>query len=282
MKIAISVETTADLTLELLKENDIKLIPFPIALGEDNYLDGEITADDIIAYVDKTKKLPKTSAINQYSYSEHFENILKEYDGIVHFSISSKLSCACENAMRAAENLKNVFVIDTLSLSTGIGLLALYGAQLVKQGKSAKEIYDLCKKRVPYIQASFELNRVDYLYKGGRCSVLSLLGANILKIRPQIIVQDGKMIAGKKYRGNFKHVVENYCSDVLEQFNTPDLENAFVTYTTAPAEIVAIAVNYLKDAGFKNIHVTRASGTITSHCGENCLGILYLNDGNSQ
>lgn len=282
MKVAISIETTADLTPELISENDFKVIPFPILLGDETFLDGEITADDIIAFVDKNKKLPKTSAINQFSYTEHFENLLKEYDAVVHFSISSKLSCACENAMRAADLLKNVYVIDSLSLSTGIGLLALYGAELVKQGKSAKEVYDLCKARVTSVQASFELNRVDYLYKGGRCSVLSLLGANLLKIRPQIIVQDGKMIAGKKYRGNFKHVVENYCADVLEQFNTPDLTNAFVTYTTAPAEVIAVAINFLKEAGFKKIHVTRAGGTITSHCGENCLGILYLNDGNLQ
>ena len=278
MKIAISVETTADLSKELINDNDIKVIPFSILLGEQTYLDGEISAEDIISFVDKNKILPKTSAINEYQYTEFFENILKEYDAIVHFSISSKISCACENAIKASSHLNNVYVVDTRSLSTGIGLLALYGVELVKKGLTAKEIYEKCIERVPYIQASFELKRVDYLYKGGRCSVLSMLGANIFNIHPQIMLKEGKMIAGKKYRGNFKHVVENYCNDVLNQFNTPDFSTAFVTYTTAQPEIVAIAVNYLKDAGFKNIYITRAGATITSHCGENCLGILYIND----
>ena len=279
MKTIITVETTADLSKELLNEYGVKVIPFNILLGEQTVVDGEITIDEIIDFVDKNKILPKTSAINEYSYTEFFEGLLKEYDAIIHFSISSKLSCACENAMRAAEKLNNVFVVDSRSLSTGIGLLAIYASELASQGVDAKNIYDKVLERVPYVQASFELKRVDYLYKGGRCSVLSLLGANIFNIHPQIILQDGKMIAGKKYRGNFKRVVENYCSDVLEQFNTPDLSHAFVTYTTASPEIIAVAANYLKEAGFKNIHITRAGGTITSHCGEDCLGILYLNDG---
>ena len=258
MKTIITVETTADLSKELLNEYGIKVIPFNILLGEQTVVDGEITIDEIIDFVDKNKILPKTSAINEYSYTEFFEGLLKEYDAIIHFSISSKLSCACENAMRAAEKLNNVFVVDSHSLSTGIGLLAIYASELASQGVDAKNIYDNVLERVPYVQASFELKRVDYLYKGGRCSVLSLLGANIFNIHPQIILQDGKMIAGKKYRGNFKRVVENYCSDVLEQFNTPDLSHAFVTYTTASPEIIAVAANYLKDAGFKNIHITRA------------------------
>ena len=281
MKIAISAETTCDLSKELIERYCIKILPFSITLGDTTYLDGEITSQEIIDFVQKNKILPKTSAINEYQFTEHFENLLKEYDAVVHFSISSKLSCACENAIKASNNFKNVFVVDTQSLSTGIGLLAIYGAELAEQGVDAQTIYNKCKERVPSVQASFELQRVDYLYKGGRCSVLSFLGANIFKIRPQIIVTEGKMIAGKKYRGNYQKVVENYCHDVLETFNTPDHSHAFVTYTTAPDSIVQTAVNFLKDAGFKNIHITRAGGTITSHCGEDCLGILYINDGTS-
>ena len=279
MKTVISVQTAADLSKELINEYNLKVVPFNVLLGDDSFLDGEINADDIISFVDRTKILPKTSAINEFTYTEHFEELLKEYDAVIHISLSSKLSCAYENAVRAAEKLNNVYVIDSHSLSTGIGLLAIYAAELNAKGLEAKEIYEKCLARVPSVQASFELKRVDYLYKGGRCSVLSFLGANIFNIHPQIIVQDGKMIAGKKYRGNFRRVVENYCRDVLEQFNTPDLSHAFVTYTTAEPEIVALAANFLKEAGFKNIHITRAGGTITSHCGENCLGILYINDG---
>ena len=280
MKIAISAETTADLTKELIEEYGIKILPFTIQLGDKSAFDGEITTDKIISFVNENKILPKTSAINEYQYTEHFENLLTEYDGIVHFSLSSGLSLACTNAKKAAEKFENVFVVDTLSLSTGIALLTLYAKELADQGKSAEEIFNLCEKRVPNVQASFELKRLDYLYKGGRCSSLTYFGANVLKIRPQIIVKGGKMISGKKYRGNFTHVVKNYCQDVLEQFNTPDLTRAFVTYTTADETIIETAKSYLKDRGFKQILVTRAGGTITSHCGEDCLGILYMNDGN--
>ena len=155
----------------------------------------------------------------------------------------------------------------------------MYGKELADQGKSASEIFELCQKRVPYIQASFELKRLDYLHKGGRCSSLTYFGANILKIRPQILVKEGKMISGKKYRGSFDHVVKSYCQDVIDEFNTPDLKRAFVTYTTADPNIIETAKNYLTQRGFKEILVTRAGATITSHCGEDCLGILYLNDG---
>ena len=279
MKIAISAETTADFTKELIEQYGIFITPFTITLGDRSDYDGVITGDDIIEYVNKTGKLCKTSAINAFQYTEHFNNILKEYDAVIHFSISSELSSACNNAKSVADTMKNVYVIDSRSLSTGIALLAIYAKELVEQGESAQTVYEKCLNRVPSVQASFILKRVDYLYKGGRCSMLSFLGANLLKIRPQIIVKEGKMISGKKYRGNYAHGVNTYCDDVLAQFNTPDLNHGFVTYTTASPEIVENAIQKLKDAGFRNIHVTRAGGTITTHCGEDCLGILYLNDG---
>ena len=279
MKIAVSAETTVDLTKELLKKYDVKTVPFTVLLGNDSKLDGEITVDEIIDFVNKTKVLPKTSAVNEYQYDEHFTNLLKDYDAIIHFSLSSELSSAYSNAVRSAQKYNNVFVIDSRTLSTGIALLAIYARKLAEKGKSPQEIHDLCVKRIPFVQASFELNRVDYLYKGGRCNVLTYLGANVLKIRPQILLKDGKMISGKKYRGKFSHVVNSYCNDVLDEFNTPDLEEVFLTYTTADPEVLDSVINILKDRGFKNINVTRAGATITSHCGENCLGVLYINDG---
>ena len=279
MKIAVSAETTVDLTKELLEKYDVKTVPFTVLLGEEAKLDGEITVDEIIDYVNKTKVLPKTSAVNEYQYDEHFEKLLKDYDAIIHFSLSSELSSAYSNAVRSSKKYNNVFVIDSRSLSTGIALLCIYARKLAEKGTSPQEINDLCIKRTPFVQASFELNRVDYLYKGGRCNVLTYLGANVLKIRPQILLKDGKMVSGKKYRGNFSHVVNNYCNDVLEEFNNPDLEEVFLTYTTAEDAVLENVKNILRDRGFKNINVTRAGATITSHCGENCLGILYINDG---
>lgn len=280
MKIAISIESTADLTSEIIKDNDFKVVPFTIQLGDKSALDGEITTDEIIEFVNRNKILPKTSAINEFQYDEHFESILKEYDAIVHFSLSSQMSLACTNARRAAEKFSNVYVVDSKSLSTGIALLALYAKSLADNGEEAKSIFEKCNERVPFVQASFALKRLDYLHKGGRCSSLTYFGANLLKIRPQILVKDGKMVTGKKYRGNYNNIIRNYCHDVLEEFDTPDLTCAFLTYTTASDEVLQTAKTALKEKGFKKIYVTRAGGTITSHCGEDCLGILYINDGN--
>ena len=279
MKIAISAESTIDLTKELLEKYDIKTLPYSIQLGDLSAFDGEITTDQIIAFVNEKNVLPKTAAINEFRYTEHFESLLKEYDAVVHFTLSSGLSMACSNAKLAAKALKNVFVVDSLSLSTGIALLAIHGRELANQGLSAKEIFERCSARVPFVQASFELKRLDYLHKGGRCSALTLFGANLLKIRPQILVSEGKMILGKKYKGNFSHVVKNYCEDVLEKYNTPDLSKVFITYTTADDAIIEMVKGFLQERGFENILVTRAGATITSHCGEDTLGILYINDG---
>lgn len=279
MKIAVSAESTIDLPKELLEKYSIATVPFTITLGDITEKDGEITNDIIIQYVNTHKVLPKTSAVNREQFTEHFKNLLKTHDGVIHFSLSKELSSAYENAVSAASEFKNVYVIDTRSLSTGIALLAIYASTLVKEGVGIKEIYEKCLARVPFVQASFELKRIDYLYKGGRCSMMTLLGANLLRIRPQILVRNGKMVSGKKYRGNYEHIVKSYCKDVLEEFDTPDLSVAFVTYTTASDEIVEYAKQTLKDAGFINVYATRAGGTITSHCGEDCLGILYINDG---
>ena len=279
MKIAISAESTIDLTKEILQEYDIKVIPYSIQLGDKDAFDGEITPDEIISYVNEKNVLPKTAAINEYRYTEFFEGLLKEYDAVVHFSLSSGLSIACTNATNASKNLKNVYVVDTMSLSTGIALLAIHGRELANAGLGAKEIYERCTERVSSVQASFELKRLDYLYKGGRCSGLTLFGANLLKIRPQIVVENGKMIPGKKYRGNYNHVVKSYCQDVLDKYNTPDLSIGFVTYTTADDDVIETAKTYLVEPRFKKIYVTRAGATVTSHCGEDTLGILYINDG---
>lgn len=278
MKIAISADSSADLTKELKERYDIKTLPFTVTLGDRTVKDGEISAEEIFKFVEQNKTLPKTSAINEAEFGEHFDKLLSEYEAVVHFSLSSGLSSACDNAKAAANKRENVFVVDTLSLSSGIALLAIYGRELAKKGLSAKEIYEKCLKRVPHVHASCELERVDYLYKGGRCSVLAFLGANILKIHPQIICKNGKMVAGKKYRGAYSRVTEKYVSDVLEEFDNPDLKRAFVTYTTAEEKTVTAAVEALKEYGFKEVLVARAGATISTYCGENCIGVLYIND----
>lgn len=279
MKIAISAESTIDLPKELLTLYDIHTLPYTIILGDKDYLDGEILPEQIFKFYEDTKTLPKTSAINSLQYQEHFNSLLKDYDGVIHFCLSSEISSSCKNAMEAAEKFKNVYVVDTKSLSTGIALQAIYASKLIKDGLDINDIYESVLKRVSYVQASFVLKKLEFLYKGGRCSALSYFGANLLQIRPQIILKDGKMGPHKKYRGNMEKVVKSYCDDTLEEFNNPDLSIGFVTYTTASDEMLEIAKNSLINRGFKKIYCTKAGATISSHCGESTLGILYINDG---
>ena len=279
MKICISAESTIDLPKELLEEYSIKIIPFTVILGDKSGFDGEVTPDIIYEYVDRTGVLPKTSAINIGQYDEYFRSLLKEYDEVIHFCLSSEISSACQNAMNAASELKGVHVVDTRSLSTGIALQAIYASNLVKEGLSAEEIVKKVSERIPNDQTSFVLATVDYLYKGGRCSGLAKLGAMLFRIRPQIIMQDGKMSPGKKYMGKQIDCVINYCKDTLEQFNNPDLSVGFVTHSGATPDMIEAAKNAMIERGFKKVLVTTAGATISSHCGPKCLGILYLNDG---
>ena len=280
MKIAISAESTLDLSKELIKQYDVHIIPFTVLLGEDAYLDGEINAQDIFDYVDKNKILPRTSAVNEFQYREYFGNLLAEgYDAIIHISLSSEISTSCSQAINAAKKFDNVYIIDSRSLSTGIALEVIYASKLAKKGLKPQEIVEKVNARIPYVQASFVIQTLEYLHKGGRCSGLLRFGAAILRIKPQIIVSDGKMAPAKKYIGRKSQVVEAYCRDTLEQFANPDLSVAFVTHTLATPEMVAVAIDALKNRGFKTIYETTAGATITSHCGPQTLGILFINDG---
>ncbi len=279
MKTLITAESTIDLPKELLEKYQIKTIPYMVLLGDKDFKDGEIEATEIFKFVDEKKILPKTSAINKQRYTDFFKENLKSCDAIVHFSLSGQITSSTQNAKDAAAELENVYVVDTQSLSTGIALLAIYAKKLVDSGLEAKEIYEKASARVPSVQASFVVKKLEYLYKGGRCSALAYFGANLMKIRPQIILKDGKMGVHRKYRGNMDKVVENYCKDTLEEFDNPDLSVGFVTYTTATPEMVEAAKRSLQEKGFKTIYETRAGATISSHCGENTLGILYINDG---
>ena len=280
MKIAISVESTVDLSKELIKQYNLEMIPFTVLLGETAYKDGDITSQDIFDFVAKEKILPKTSAINDFQYREHFDALkAKGYDAIVHISLSSEISSSFAHAELAATKYDNVYVIDSRSLSTGIALLAIYACKLRDKGVKPQEIVEKVKARIPYVQASFVIQTLEYLHKGGRCSGLLRFGAAILRIKPQIIVSDGKMAPAKKYIGRKSQVVEAYCRDTLEQFANPDLSVAFVTHTLATPEMVAVAIDALRKRGFKTIYETTAGATITSHCGPQTLGILFINDG---
>ena len=280
MKIAISSESTLDLSKELIKQYDIHVIPFTVLLGEDEFLDGEISSQDIFDFVAKKKILPRTSAINEFQYKEYFKGILDSgYDAIIHFSLSSEISTSCSQAELAASKMDNVYIVDSRSLSTGIALEVIYASKLAKKGLKPEEIVEKVKARIPYVQASFVIQTLEYLHKGGRCSGLARISAALLHIKPQIIVSDGKMAPAKKYFGRKSQVIAAYCRDTLEQFANPDLSIAFVTHTLATPEMVANAIEALKNRGFKTIYETKAGATITSHCGPMTLGILFINDG---
>lgn len=280
MKICISAETTIDLPKSMLTELDIHTIPFTLILGDEVGKDGEITPDSLYAYVEKSGKLPHTSAINQAEYEEYFASLLKDYDHVIHFALSSCISSSCEHAVLASKKfMGKVDVIDTHSLSTGIAVQAMYAKRLADKGIEPAEIVKRCEERKEDCQASFSLESVNYLYKGGRCSALAMLGANLLKIKPEIYVKHGSMGPGKKYRGPMMKVVQNYVEDTLAEFNNPDLEVGFVTYSTAPQAVVDWCVKRMKEVGFRHVYTTVAGATISCHCGPHCLGILYYNDG---
>ena len=279
MKIAISTESTLDIPKELQKQYDINVIPFTVTLGDKTGYDGEITPEDIFAYVDQTGILPKTSAVNQYAYDKYFTKLLRSYDAVIHISLSSEISSSCSNAISAASIMKNVYVIDSKSLSSGIALLAIYARELADKGLEPEAIVEKVNKRVPFVQASFVINSLNYLYKGGRCSGVARFAAALFRIKPQIIVKDGKMAPYNKYRGRNEQTVEQYCNDTLEEFDNPDLSIGFVTHSHATPEMVEVAKNALKRRGFKTIYETVAQATITSHCGPKTIGILYINDG---
>lgn len=279
MKIAVSCESTSDLSKELIKEYDINIIPYHIVLDGEEFEDGKYTTEEMLQKVEECGELPKTNAINVYDYTEYFKGLRKEYDAVIHVCLSSGLSSSCNNAINASKELENVFVIDSLSLSTGIGLLCMYARELANANEDPKVIAEKVQDRASKLQVSFIVERLDFLYKGGRCSSLQRFGANLLKLRPRIVVGAGKMSSDKKYRGKMGGVIAKYCEEVLEEFNTPDLDKVFITYTTAMPEMVDSARKACENAGFKNIYETRAGGTIASHCGGNTLGILYFNDG---
>ena len=281
MSYKITCESSADLTQEMYEKNKISVLPFNITLGDKIVPDDEnLTNQDLFDFFKETKTLPKTSALNSYDYEEFFKKENTEDEGIIHFCISSKVSSTYNNAVLASKEFKNVYVIDSLSLSSGIGLQVLYACQLRDKGVPIAEAVELINNRRSAVQISFMVDTLTYLHKGGRCSALALLGANVLGIRPSIKLENGKMNVGKKYVGKMHKILDKYVLDTLEEFNTPDNDLCFITYSSATDEMKDLVKATLKDkASFKKIKETTAGATVATHCGPNTLGIIYYNDG---
>lgn len=280
MKIKIISDSTGDLSNELCEKYDIAIAPLSVTLGDNTYKDGvEMEVDDIYDYVDKTGQIPTTNAVNLADYIDLFREWLdKGYDGIVHFNISSDFSSSYQNACLAAEEFENVYVVDSRNLSTGQGLVVLKGAELAAEGKTAKEIQEACTALTPYVEASFVIDRLDYLHKGGRCSAVAALGANLLKLKPCIEVVGGKMDTGKKYRGKFDKVILEYVKDRLAGRDDIDKKRIFITHTRCSEDCVKNVEAEVRSIipDFEEILITTAGATITTHCGPNTLGILFV------
>ena len=239
----------------------------------------ECTREDIFAYTSRTGKLCGTAAVSIADYLDFFGEELKTHDQIVHFTISSDMSACFQNACDAAEEFPGrVFVVDSRNLSTGIGHLVIDGALLAREGKSGEEIQAILDERREKLNVSFVIDTLEYLRKGGRCSTVAALGANLLKLKPCIEVHEGKMSVAKKYRGTLAKAIESYVTDRIKDHDDFDKKRVFITDSGVDTEIVETVEKLLREyGGFEEIHHTLAGSTISGHCGPGCLGILYYN-----
>ena len=274
----ITSDSTTDLSRELRERYNVSVMPLKITLGDKIYTDGvDITPDHIYAHHDKTGELPKTSATNVGDCLEFFKPFTDAGKTVIHFTISSEMSSTYNNACLAAEELGNVYVIDTKNLSTGGGLLVVAAAEMLNAGLSAKETVEKTRALAPCVDASFVIDSLEYLYKGGRCSALAMFGANLLKLKPCIQVKDGKMDVAKKYRGKFSEVLKQYVKDKISDYSDIELDRVFITHAGCDPELVNEIVELVKsNVPFKEVFMTRAGCTVSSHCGANTLGVLFI------
>ena len=277
MKIRFSADSTCDMNAEFLARYPVESIPLTVDLEGKSHRDGvDITPDEIISRVNGGAPLPKTAAVNSEDYRAVFTRLLEDCDAVIHFNISSDFSCCHQNATLAAEGLP-VYCMDSRNLSSGTALLVAEAYDRANAGMPAEQIAEEVRAMVDKIDTSFILDRLDYLYKGGRCSMLSLLGANVLHIRPCIEVVNGKMVVGKKYRGTYERCLRQYLADRLRAKDEIVPQRVFITHTGVSNVAIDSILDIVRSAiPFAEVYETRAGCSITCHCGENCCGILMV------
>lgn len=281
MKVKICADSTCDLSKELIERYGVGVMPLHVALGNDDRLDGvTISPDEIYSYYAAEKKLPRSGARSSEEYKEFFKSFLNEgYDAVVHFDISSDMSGSYDNACVAASELKNVYVVDSRNLSTGTGLLVLDACDQAALGVDAEQIAARSRSRAKAVRASFIIDKLEFLYKGGRCSSLAYLGANLLHINPVIEVKDGRMGIASKPMGKYSRCIEKYSDWVKSSCTSPDKTRCFVTHTKMDEGLAEKVIEIVKSWGiFDEILETTAGCTVTTHCGANTIGILFIND----
>lgn len=277
-KILIASDSTTDLGADLIARYGVRIVPLGVNLGGKHYTDGvDIGPEKIYAHYEQTGELPKTAAVNIAEYADFFERCTKEGYAVVLFSISAEMSSSYQNACLASADFEDVYVVDTRNLSTGGGLLVVSAGEMVKAGKSAAEIAQSCRTLASRVDASFVIDDLEFLHKGGRCSSLAALGANLLHLKPCIEVRDGKMTVGKKYRGKFSAVLKQYIADRIGDASGIDLDRVFITHAGCDEETVQMCAELVRQlAPFREVFITRAGCTISAHCGRNTLGVLFL------
>ena len=281
MSVKILSDSTCDLSKELIEKYNIEVLPLHIVLGEAEYKDGEeISPDEIYEWADANKTTPKTSAIGITDVMDAYEKWLKEYDEIVIFSISGKMSTTVNVMRMAADELEvedRVFVVDSENLSTGNGLLVIEAAIMAQEGMNAKEIEGYMTELKPQVKASFVVDTLTYLHRGGRCSGVAALAGGALKLHPKIVVEEGGMKPDKKYRGKMKKVILDYAREMEEKLLGAKKDRVFITHSGCESEVLESVKEYLKGLNhFDEILITRAGGVISSHCGPGTLGVLYI------
>ena len=278
MKIKIISDSTCDLSPAQLAEHDITLARLTVIKGDEQFVDGEtITPADIFAHVAAGGDLCSTSAYSVGQYADLFAQYANDYDGIICINISAHFSSCHQNACIAAEDFPNVRVIDSMNLSTGQGHVVLEACRLAKECEDLDEIADKLKAFAPRVEASFLLDQLKYMVKGGRCSSAAALGANLLNLKPCIEVRDGKMSVVKKYRGNYAKCLASYVKDRLADREDIVRDELFLTYTPVTDECLT-AVKEAIDAygNFQTVYETTAGCTVSCHCGPSTLGVLFV------
>lgn len=277
-----SIQITADSTCDLgsqIEKREIGIMPLSVILGSSTHLDGvNIVPQDIFDYVAKTGELPKTAAPSIGDYEDFFQKYVDEGKTVIHFNISKKSSSAHDYALSAAKKFGNkVYVVDSKALSSGQGLMIMKASDFARQGMSAEEIVSAVNALAPKINTSFIPDRLDYLYKGGRCSRMAMYGANFLKIHPLIEMVDGQLVALKKYKGNMEKCISNYIADLAEQYPAYDKTRCFITHSSADESLVECAKKKVAEIfDFQEVIETVAGSVITGHCGRNTLGVLFI------
>ena len=278
MGIRITADSTCDLSPAYIAEHNITVIPLTVTMGGRDYTDGlDIAPDDIFRHVDAGGELPKTAAVNAEAYRERFQALLQDCDAIIHFNISADFSSCYEHAVAAAEGL-HVYCVDSRNLSSGIALLLCEAVDMIEAGcQDPRVILSRLTGLIDKVDTSFIVNRLDFLYKGGRCSMVAMLGANVLKLKPCIEVVGGKMVVGKKFRGTYERCLKQYVDDRLRDPDTVDPKRIFITHTGVTREQFELTkAQVLSHMPFDEIIEVRAGCSITSHCGQGTLGVLFV------